>query len=116
MERGSNLVPGSGADACGELKQGDELPTIDGVEVEGKSAADLAEHFHGPAGSTVILTLRRKESEEEEKDVNLEDEVVYRQCAHASRSTSEGIRKGADRLKKLRILWSFPTAPLSTSS
>ncbi|EKX50055.1 PDZ_CTP_protease and SacI domain-containing protein [Guillardia theta CCMP2712] len=116
-----SLVPGSGADACGELKQGDELLTIDGIEVEGKSAADLAKYFQGPAGSTVILTLRRKESEDEEKDANLEDEVVVVEVpriefsindaqfvpwinfqpsdSEGSRSRfSEGIRKGADRL------------------
>eukprot|EP00960_Hanusia_phi_P072112 767704-Hanusia_phi.AAC.6 len=116
-----SLVPGSGADACGELKQGDELLTIDGVDVEGKSAADLAKHFQGPAGTTVILTLRRKDAEDEEKDVNLEDEVVvvevpriefsidgeqfvpwinFQQADADSARTriSEGIRKGADRL------------------
>ena len=55
-----SLVPGSGAERCGEIFAGDELLTVDGVDVNGRQVADLAPIFMGPQGSTAILTLMRK--------------------------------------------------------
>jgi hypothetical protein len=69
-----SLVPGSGAEQCGEIFTGDELLTVDGVDVNGRQVADLAPIFMGPQGSTSILTLmRRLESTNASSEGNLID-------------------------------------------
>jgi len=55
-----SLVPGSGADVCGDVLPGDELLTIDGRDVTGQKAAAIAKLVAGPVGSTIVLTLRRR--------------------------------------------------------
>jgi len=76
-----SLVPGSGAEQCGEIFAGDELLTVDGVDVNGRQVADLAPIFMGPSGSTAILTLMRRleptnSSLEAGHLVDLSDEVL----------------------------------------
>ena len=77
-----SLVPGSGADACGDVLPSDELLTIDGKDVTGRKAAAIAKLIAGPVGSTVVVMLRRRRPEmevqadsEERRGVDGEGEV-----------------------------------------
>jgi hypothetical protein len=58
-----SLVPGGGAEVCGDVLPGDELLTVDGKDVTGEKAAAIAKQVAGPVGSTVFFTLRRRLAE-----------------------------------------------------
>ena len=63
-----SLVPGSGAEACGDVLPGDELLTIDGKDVTGQKAAAIAKLVAGPVESTVVITLLRRSGQRSEKE------------------------------------------------
>ena len=58
---------GGPAERCGRILRGDEVETIDGVNVRGKTINDVRPLILGPAGTFVTLGLRRES----------EDAVVY---------------------------------------
>ena len=45
-----SLVPGSGAAACGDVLVGDKILTIQGEDVSGQPAAEIAKLVAGPVG------------------------------------------------------------------
>ena len=68
-----SLVPGSGADACGDVLPGDEILTIDGKDVTGKKAAAIAKLVAGPVDSTLVITLRRRSFSESTSSIPEKD-------------------------------------------
>jgi len=68
-----SLVPGSGADACGDVLPGDEILTIDGKDVTGKKAAAIAKLVAGPVDSTLVIKLRRRSFSESTSSIPEKD-------------------------------------------
>eukprot|EP00288_Rhodomonas_lens_P016352 CAMPEP_0177705350 /NCGR_PEP_ID=MMETSP0484_2-20121128/8662_1 /TAXON_ID=354590 /ORGANISM="Rhodomonas lens, Strain RHODO" /LENGTH=634 /DNA_ID=CAMNT_0019216773 /DNA_START=191 /DNA_END=2091 /DNA_ORIENTATION=+ len=63
----ASITSGGPAERCGRIVRGDEVETIDGVNVRGKTINDVRPLILGPAGTYVTLGLRRES----------EDSVVY---------------------------------------
>jgi len=99
-------MPGSPAEEAG-LEPGDEVIAVDGEDVTGVDASIVVRQVLGPAGSQVMLTIRR-ESENRVFDVTitrqeiiipsvvsemLDDDVAYIQLFSFSNDTSEKLRE-----------------------
>ena len=54
-----SLVPGGPADTCGLIRKGDELVSVDGIDVRGMGAGELAQVLIGPVGTSVRVSFLR---------------------------------------------------------
>ena len=63
-----SVFPGSPAQSGG-LKPGDQIIAVDGTPIEGETVEQVALRIRGPAGTDVVLTIKR--GEDEPTDVTL---------------------------------------------
>jgi hypothetical protein len=54
-----SLVAGGPADSCGLIRKGDELVSVDGIDVRGMGAGELAQVLIGPVGTSVRVAFLR---------------------------------------------------------
>jgi hypothetical protein len=55
----AELAPGGSADRSGRVRVGDQLESVDGQLVNGKTPSDLSQIISGPEGTYVTLAFRR---------------------------------------------------------
>ena len=64
-----SFIEGGSAKESGDIKVGDYVVAVDGMEMYGKTLNEVVSYIRGPEGTTVTLTL---EGEDGKKDVTLE--------------------------------------------
>ncbi len=84
-----SLVVGGPAESCGLIKKGDELIAVDGTNVSGMGAKDLAQVLIGPVGTSVRVSfVRTVPGSVSRQPINVE--LVRRQsCASGSPASGQ---------------------------
>ena len=78
-----SFAAGGPAQACGLIQRGDQLISVDGIDVRGMSAKELAQVLIGPVGSKVIVGFSRKiDDSSQNTQIHVE---LFRQQSSSSR-------------------------------
>ena len=81
-----SFAAGGPAQACGLIQRGDQLISVDGIDVRGMSAKELAQVLIGPVGSKVLVGFSRK-IENSSQTTQIQVELVRQQSSSSRHGT-----------------------------